>query len=115
MLRPVFARVFLAVLSSAFAVPARAQEAACPDGEPCDASMRLGAWGLIALGLLFLTLWFRPKPRPSEDEAGKIGFPGMGFLQVLIRRETTGWRRWQWLVMGLFFIGLGLVFLWGGR
>jgi hypothetical protein len=39
----------------------------------------------------------------------------MGFLQALIRRETTGWRRWQWPVMGLFFIGLGLTFLWGGR
>lgn len=115
MFRALFARVLLTALSASLAVPAWAQEAACPDGEPCDEALRLGAWGLIAIGLLFLTLWFRPKPRPSENEAGQVGLPGMGFLQVLIRRETTGWRRWQWPVMGIFFIGLGLAFLWGGR
>lgn len=115
MFRLFFARVFLAALSPALAVPVWAQEAACPEGEPCGEALRLGAWGLIAIGLLFLTLWFRPKPKPGQDEAGKLGLPGMGFLQVLIRRETTGWRRWQWPVMGLFFIGLGLAFLSGGR
>ncbi len=97
------------------AAPAWAQEAACPEGERCGEAFQWGAWGLIALGLLFFAVWLLPAPGSREDEAGNAGLPLMRLLQARIRKETTGWRRWQWPLLGLFFLGLGIATLAGWR
>lgn len=105
----------LAALFVSLAVPAWAQEAACPGGEACIDSFRWGAWGLIALGLLFLGMWLLPEPGRHEDEAGNAGLPLIRLLQARIEKEVSGWRRWQWPVLGVFFLGLGIATLAGWR
>ncbi len=39
--------------------------------------------------------------------------PIMGALQRRIDKELTGWRRFQWPVIGLAFMALGVAFLFG--
>lgn len=115
MFRTLLNRLWLAALSLAFALPAWAQEAACPDGELCVEAFRWGAWGLIALGLLSFTVGLLPESRPSKDAAGNVGLPLIGVLQARLQKEMTGWRRWQWPAMGVFFLGLGISTLAGWR
>lgn len=105
----------LAVLSWLVAAPAWAQDAVCPNGESCVESYRWGAWGLIALGLLFFAIFFIPAARRDEGGTSGVGLSLISFLQVRIEKETTGWRRWQWPVLGVFFVGLGISFLTGWR
>lgn len=96
------------------ALPAWAQET-CAGGEPCGEAVRWGAWGLIILGLMFFAVWMMPPPRRREDEVGNAGLPLIRLLQARIQKEMTGWRRWQWPVLGLFFLGLGIATLAGWR
>jgi hypothetical protein len=110
-----FVRLYLAALWAAFALPAWAQDAACPGGEPCNEELRWGAWGMIGLGLLFFAVWFIPNQPPREDESGNTSLPLIGRLQVRIQQELTGWRRWQWPLLGIFFIGIGIASLSGWR
>lgn len=113
MFRALFNRLWLAALSSALAVPAWAQDTVCPDGESCVAAFRWGAWGMIVMGLLFFVVWLLPETGPREDESGNAGLPLLGPLQARLAKETTGWRRWQWPVLGVFFLGLGIAALAG--
>ena len=39
--------------------------------------------------------------------------PIMGALQRRIDKELSGWRRFQWPVIGLSFMALGCAFLFG--
>ena len=105
---------WLAALLPGVAVPAWAQET-CADGAPCAAATQWGAWGLIAIGLAFIAVWLMPAPGRREDEVGNAGLPLMRLLQARIQKELTGWRRWQWPVLGTFFIGLGVATLAGWR
>jgi hypothetical protein len=114
--------IVFAVLSLAVALSApvwgqgEATPADCAAAEICVDGVRWGAWGMIGLGLLFLAVGVIPPPRRREDEVGNAG--GLSLLRVLqarIEKETTGWRRWQWPVLGLFFIGLGAATLFGWR
>ncbi len=92
-----------------------AQAAATPcEGADCAEAARLGGWGLIFLGVLFFSLWFMP---PRADREKGVGFmdslPIMGALQRRIDKELTGWRRFQWPLVGLCFMSLGVAFLFG--
>lgn len=116
----IFAVLMFAGLAVALTAPAWGQgevtPADCADAAGCVESVRWGAWGLIGLGLLFVAVGIMPPPRRREDEVGNAG--GLSLLrglQVRIEKETTGWRRWQWPVLGLFFIGLGAATLVGWR
>ena len=113
MLRYVSPFLCLAVL----ATRARAQEGpdpdACPPGEVCGQAATLGAWGMIVLGLLFWLVALLPVRGAGEVGDGQ-GFSLMGRLHKRIDSETTGWRRLQWPVLGLFFIVLGIATLLGG-
>ncbi len=84
------------------------------EGVDCPEATRRGAWGLIFLGVLFFALWFMP---PRADSGKGRGFmdslPMMGALQRRIDKELTGWRRFQWPLIGLSFMSLGFAFLFG--
>jgi HAMP domain-containing protein len=103
------------LLSGAWAqTPGR--EPSCPPGEDCAEVVLWGAWGLIFLGVIFFAVWFVPPRRQSE--AGKISIdriPMMQALQRRIEKELTGWRRFQWPLLGAFFILLGVATLVGWR
>lgn len=70
----------------------------------------LGAWGLIVLGLLFWLVALLPYRAPGEAGEGQ-GFPLLRVLQKRMEKETTGWRRLQWPILGLAFIALGVATL----
>jgi hypothetical protein len=112
-----FAVLSFAGLAMAFAAPAWGQgEDDCAVAADCVGGAGWGAWGMIGLGLLFLAVGALPPPRRREDEVGNTG--GLSLLRLLqarMEKETTGWRRWQWPVLGLFFIGLGAATLVGWR
>ena len=75
---------------------------------------RRGAWGLIFLGAIFFAIWFMPPRANSEKGVGFMdSLPIMGALQRRIDKELTGWRRFQWPLIGLSFMSLGLAFLFG--
>jgi len=108
----------LSLASLAVALPGSAwgQGTDCAAAADCAGGARWGAWGMIGLGLLFLAVGVMPPPRRREDEVGNAG--GLSLLRLLqarMEKETTGWRRWQWPVLGLFFIGLGAATLSGWR
>lgn len=89
-------------------------EPVCPPGADCGEVTRWGAWGLIFLGLIFFAVWFVPPRRKPEEGGSRIdALPMMAALQRRIDKELTGWRRFQWPLMGLFFIALGLAALFG--
>lgn len=90
---------------------------ACPPGEVCEAAGRAGAWGLIALGLMFFVVGLMPARLKSDDEEqpGFTRLPILRLLQARLEKERTGWRRFQWPVLGVFFTGLGIVMLAGWR
>ncbi len=110
----------VAVLLFAAASRVRAQgesgEAACPPGQDCAEAAHWGAWGLVVLGLIFFAVWFVPPRRESEEEASLLDrVPMMQTLQRRIEKELTGWRRFQWPLLGAFFILLGVATLAGWR
>ncbi len=73
-----------------------------------------GGWGLIFLGALFFSLWFMPPRAHSEKGPGFMDpLPMMGALQRRLDQELSGWRRFQWPVIGLSFMALGVAFLFG--
>ena len=100
------------------AARARAQagdnQDACPPGEVCGEVATMGAWGLIVLGLLFWLVALLPFRRAGEAGEGQ-GISLLTRLQMRIEKETTGWRRLQWPLLGLFFITLGVATLVGWR
>jgi len=113
-----FRRLAIVFWLSLFAEPASGHEGheheICPPGEVCDQAANLGAWGMIGLGLLFWLIAVIPSQGP--DEAGaRRGLPLLSGLQARIDKETTGWRRLQWPVLGFLFVALGVATLisWG--
>ena len=116
MLRPLFLFAMLTLLLFAAPPEAWAQGAAtlpC-EGADCAEGRRLGGWGLIFLGVLFFSIWFMPPRRRPEGGGGFMdSLPMMGALQRRIDKELTGWRRFQWPLIGLSFMLLGAAFLFG--
>jgi hypothetical protein len=107
--------VLLMVLLAAAAPEAWAQaaEVRC-QGPDCAEATRQGGWGLIILGAMFFAIWFMPPRRASEKGVGFMdSLPIMGTLQRRIDKELSGWRRFQWPVIGLSFMALGAAFLFG--
>ncbi len=94
-----------------------AMELPCaPDsgGADCPEMAGRGAWGLIFLGALFFAIWFMPPRGESEKGRGFMdSLPMMGTLQRRLDKELTGWRRFQWPLIGLAFMALGAAFLFG--
>ena len=83
-------------------------------GAGCPEMAGRGGWGLIFLGALFFSLWFMPPRADSEKGRGFMdSLPIMGTLQRRIDKELSGWRRFQWPLIGLSFMSLGLAFLFG--
>ena len=82
----------------------------CPPGEVCGQAAVLGSWGLIAVGLLFSLVALLPASGQEASREGK-GWSLLGTLQARIEKETTGWRRLQWPLLGLVFVGLGVATL----
>ena len=115
----IFFVLLLAVLAAAPPV-ARAQASAEPactqasGGVDCPEATRRGGWGLIVLGAIFFAVWFMPPRANSEKGRGFMdSLPIMGTLQRRIDKELSGWRRFQWPFIGLFFMSLGFAFLFG--
>ncbi len=92
-----------------------AQAAAPPcEGADCPEMAGRGGWGLIFLGALFFSLWFMPPRAKSEKGRGFMdSLPMMGTLQRRLDQELSGWRRFQWPLIGLSFMALGAAFLFG--
>jgi hypothetical protein len=112
--------VLLIVVLAATAPEAWAQAAAelscdrTSSAAECPEAAGSGAWGLIFLGAIFFAVWFMPPRRTSERGSGLMdSLPMLGTLQRRIDKELTGWRRFQWPVIGLFFMALGFAFLFG--
>ena len=85
-----------------------------PSLADCPEVAGRGAWGLIVLGVVFFAIWFMPPRRGAEKGVGFMdSLPIMGALQRRIDKELTGWRRFQWPLIGLFFMSLGVAFLFG--
>ncbi|MCH8154869.1 MAG: hypothetical protein IH786_06345 [Proteobacteria bacterium] len=83
-------------------------------GADCPEATRRGGWGLIFLGALFFSLWFMPPRANSEKGRGFMdSLPMMGTLQRRLDKELSGWRRFQWPLIGLSFMALGFAFLFG--
>lgn len=89
----------------------------CPSGAACGEAVRWGAWGLVALGILFFAVGLMPARLQSleEEQTGWNRASLVRMLQKRMETEQTGWRRLQWPVLGLFFTGLGLATLLGWR
>ncbi len=80
----------------------------------CPEAAGRGGWGLIFLGALFFSLWFMPPRAESENGRGFMdSLPMMGTLQRRLDKELSGWRRFQWPLIGLSFMALGVAFLFG--
>jgi len=78
----------------------------CLPGEACGQAANLGSWGLIVLGVLSFSVALIPARTSADLEENKGSFMLSG-LQARIEKETTGWRRFQWPLLGLISIGLG--------
>ncbi len=84
------------------------------EGADCPEVAGRGGWGLIFLGALFFSLWFMPPRAGSEKGRGFMdSLPMMGTLQRRLDQELSGWRRFQWPLIGLSFMALGGAFLFG--
>ncbi len=84
------------------------------EGGDCPEMAGRGAWGLIVMGVLFFAIWFMPPRAKSEKGVGFMdSLPVMGTLQRRLDQELSGWRRFQWPLIGLCFMLLGLAFLLG--
>ena len=114
MARPRLLFLFVLLLAAPPEVWAQASGELPCEGADCPEMAGRGAWGLIGLGALFFAIWFMP---PRAKSAKGVGFmdslPIMGALQRRIDKELTGWRRFQWPLIGLFFMSLGVAFLFG--
>ena len=114
--RPLFFLALLLVVLAAAPPEVWAQAAGelpCK-GADCPEMAGRGAWGLIVLGALFFAIWFMPPRAKSEKGVGFMdSLPIMGALQRRIDKELSGWRRFQWPLIGLCFMLLGLAFLLG--
>ncbi|MHA1151263.1 MAG: hypothetical protein ACTSQ7_01120 [Alphaproteobacteria bacterium] len=112
---PVFLTLLIAMLA---ATPPEvwaqaAGELPCEGGD-CPEMAGRGAWGLIVLGAMFFAIWFIPPRAKSEKGAGFMdSMPIMGALQRRMDKELSGWRRFQWPLIGLSFMALGFAFLFG--
>ncbi len=105
--------LFVLLAAAAPEAWAQAEELRC-EGADCADAMRQGGWGLIFLGAMFFAIWFMPPRRASEKGVGFMdSLPIMGALQRRIDKELSGWRRFQWPVIGLSFMALGAAFLFG--
>ncbi len=110
----IFFVLLLVVLAAAPEAWAQATAELPCEGVDCPEATRRGAWGLIFLGALFFALWFMPPRAKSEKGGGFMdSLPVMGSLQRRIDKELTGWRRFQWPLIGLSFMALGAAFLFG--
>ncbi len=106
--------LILLVLLAAAPPEAWAQAEPLCEGADCPEIARRGGWGLIFLGALFFSLWFMPPRAKSEKGRGFMdSLPMMGSLQRRLDKELSGWRRFQWPVIGLSFMSLGTAFLFG--
>jgi len=117
---PQFLFAMLIVLLAAASPDAWAQASAelpCAQdssGEDCVEVARRGGWGLIFLGAIFFAVWFMPPRANSEKGVGFMdSLPIMGTLQRRIDKELSGWRRFQWPLIGLSFMSLGFAFVFG--
>ncbi len=91
-------------------------EPLCAPGQDCTEAARWGAWGLIFLGIMCFVVGLGPPRRSSEGEESALHrIPMLGVLQRRLDKERTGWRRFQWPVLGAFFIILGAATLAGWR
>lgn len=104
------------------AAPALAQPSGAEAAHDPDAG-RLGAWGLIALGAAVIVVFFgagrsggdKETSGETSDKPGTgTNIPMLGRLQQRIEQETSGWRRYQWPVIGLIFIVIGVLMLYRG-
>ena len=105
--------IFVIALSLGPALAQTGQEQAdCGPEEICGPAVTTGSWGLIALGILFLLVALLPSNKgDGDDTAPKTKIPFLSMLQVRMDKETRGWRRLQWPVLGLAFIALGVATL----
>jgi hypothetical protein len=111
---PIFLLLLALLIGAAPEVWAQDPAALPCEGADCAEVTRWGAWGLIFLGAIFFAVWFVPPRRKPEEGGSSIdALPMMAALQRRIDKELSGWRRFQWPLMGLFFIGLGLAVLFG--
>ncbi len=111
-------RILTLVMAIALAIgPAFAQtgqeQADCGPDEICGQASTTGAWGMIALGMLFCMVGLLPSNKGDGDDAPKTKIPFFNMLQVRMEKETRGWRRLQWPVLGFAFIALGVATLLG--
>lgn len=98
------------------ALAAGAGPEACAPGESCTRATEMGSWGLIVIGLLFLLVALMPSKSGGKDgEPPRTKIPFLNMLQVRIEKETTGWRRLQWPILGIAFIALGIATLMNWR
>ncbi len=112
--RPLIVLAMFVVSLAAAAPEAWAQAELRCEGADCAEAARSGGWGLIFLGAIFFAVWFMPPRRTSEKGTGFMdSLPMLGTLQRRIDKELTGWRRFQWPLIGLFFMALGCAFLFG--
>jgi hypothetical protein len=111
---PRFLVLFVLLIAAPPEVWAQATGELPCEGEGCSDVARRGAWGLIFLGVLFFAVWFMPPRAKSEKGRGFMdSLPMMGALQRRLDMELTGWRRFQWPLIGLSFMALGAAFLFG--
>ena len=83
-------------------------------GEDGVGAARVGGGSLVVLGAVFVAVWFMPPRANAERGVGCMdSLPVMGALQRRIDKELTGWRRFQWPLIGLSFMLLGFAFLFG--
>lgn len=110
-------RIFAHIIAFALAVgPAIAHEGHehedCGPDEICGPASTTGSWGLIALGILFWLVALMPSNKgEGDDTAPKTKIPFLSMLQTRMDKETKGWRRLQWPVLGFAFIALGVATL----
>ena len=104
--------VFCFWLGPAAALAAEGTPEGCAPGEACSRATEMGSWGLIVIGLLFLLVALMPsKPGGKDGEPPRTKIPFLNMLQVRMEKETTGWRRLQWPILGIAFIALGIATL----
>ncbi len=116
-------RLLATLLMWISAAPAWAQEAgdrlACREGGDCDRIYQIGAWGLIALGAVFLLIGLLParvRERPPEEQGTVLSRAlRVMLLEGWVEKEQSGWRRLQWVFIGAFLCLIGASYVLGWR